>query len=228
MSKRMDKLNIINKLHIYTIEQGIQQLQLESSVNFIESVDLCFRLGIDPKQADQNIRGTTILPSGLGKKVTIGVFADLEEKSKILEAGADDIGLEDLAEKIKKGQMFDVILSSEDGMKIVSKLGKILGPKGIMPSIKLGTVTNNLVKAVHNLKQGQVFYRNDKYGDIKMTVGRLNFSIADLEANIIAVYHSLLNLKPQTSKGQYFRKLQISSTMGRSFNINLASLEKGL
>jgi large subunit ribosomal protein L1 len=124
--------------------------------------------------------------------------------------------------------MFDVILSSEDGMKIVSKLGKILGPKGIMPSIKLGTVTNNLVKAVHNLKQGQVFYRNDKYGDIKMTVGRLNFSIADLEANIIAVYHSLLNLKPQTSKGQYFRKLQISSTMGRSFNINLASLEKGL
>jgi large subunit ribosomal protein L1 len=186
-----------------------------ASAKFKESVDVAVNLGVDPKKSDQNVRGSTLLPNGTGKTVRVAVFAQGDNADKAKAAGADIVGFEDLAEKIKAGEMdFDVVIATPDAMRVVGQLGKVLGPRGLMPNPKVGTVTPDVEGAVKNAKSGQVSYRTDKAGIIHCSIGQADFEVAALQENLSALLADLAKAKPSSAKGVYLKKLTVSSTMG--------------
>jgi large subunit ribosomal protein L1 len=197
------------------IETALSLVKELASAKFKESVDVAVNLGVDSKKSDQNVRGSTLLPNGTGKTVRVAVFAQGDNAEKATAAGADIVGFEDLAEKIKAGEMdFDVVIATPDAMRIVGQLGKVLGPRGLMPNPKVGTVTPDVEGAVKNAKAGQVSYRTDKAGIIHCSIGQADFEVAALQENLSALLEDLKKAKPSSAKGVYMKKLTISSTMG--------------
>ncbi len=210
---------------LYPVEEAFELLKEVSSVKFKESVEVCINLGVDPRKSDQVVRGSTVLPKGTGKTVRVAVFAQAANADAAREAGADIVGFEDLAEEIKGGKMdFDVVIATPDAMRVVGKLGQILGPRGLMPNPKVGTVTPNVVEAVNNAKAGQVRYRTDKGGIIHCTIGKVDFPPADLKQNLEALLRDLVKMKPSSAKGVYLEKITVSSTMGPGLTVEQGSL----
>jgi len=195
-----------------------------SKVKFDESVDVCINLGIDPRKSDQTVRGSTVLPNGTGKTVRVAVFAQGEQAEAAKAAGADEVGFEDLAESIKGGNLdFDVVIAAPDGMRVVGALGTILGPKGLMPNPKVGTVTPNVVEAVKNAKAGQVRYRADKGGIVHASLGKASFTPEALSENLGSLIADLVKAKPASAKGIYMKKVTLSTTMGPGVTIDHSS-----
>ncbi len=209
----------------YDIKEAVAFLQEHASKNFDESIDIAIQLGVDPKKSDQAVRGATVLPNGTGKTVKVAVFAQGEKADEAKEAGADVVGFEDLAEEVKKGNYdFDVVIAAPDAMRVVGQLGTILGPKGLMPNPKVGTVTPDVATAVKNNKSGQAMYRIEKAGIIHTVVGKASFSADDLIENMKALLGDLSKKKPPQSKGRFIRKISVSSTMGPGLQIDPNSL----
>ncbi len=210
----------------YAIDEAIALLQELSSVKFKESVDVSVNLGVDPRKSDQNVRGATVLPNGTGKTVRVAVFTQGANADAAKEAGADIVGMDDLADEVKKGNMdFDVVIASPDAMRVVGTLGQILGPRGLMPNPKVGTVTPDVATAVKNAKAGQVRYRTDKAGIIHCPIGRVDFDVNALKENLTALLIDLNKAKPSTAKGVFMKKVSVSTTMGPGLQIDQASLE---
>jgi len=210
---------------VYSMEEALQILKDVSSVKFDEGVDVSVNLGIDATKSDQNVRGSTVLPNGTGKTVRVAVFADGEKAEAAKAAGADLIGMDDLAADIKGGMMdFDVVVAAPEAMRVVGQLGTVLGPRGLMPNPKVGTVTPDVATAVKNAKGGQVQYRTEKAGIIQCTIGKLSFDVKALNENLGAVMADLKKAKPSSAKGVYFEKISISSTMGPGLLVDLASI----
>ena len=226
LSKKQKKIRdkiIPNQL--YKATDAIQILKEFGSTKFVESVDICVNLGVDPRKSDQVVRSATNLPKGTGKVVRVAVFAQGDNATKAKNAGADLVGFEDLAEQIKAGEMnFDVVIATPDAMRIVGQLGQILGPRGLMPNPKVGTVTTNVEAAVKDAKSGQVRYRTDKNGIIHCTVGKINFSAEDLIENALALINDLKKAKPASAKGIYIKKITLSTTMGPGLPIDPSSI----
>jgi large subunit ribosomal protein L1 len=213
----------------YSLEDAITLLKESSYVKFDESVDLAVNLGVDPRKSEQMVRGTVVLPHGIGKKVRVLVFAKGEKEKEALEAGADFVGAEDLVDKINKGWLdFDKSVATPDVMGLVGKLGKILGPRGLMPNPKLGTVTFDIAKTVKEIKAGKVEYKTEKGGIVHVPVGKISFDVQRLLENARSVISSVMKAKPATSKGRYLKKISISSTMGPGIVVDAASLGKGV
>ena len=213
----------------YKLEEAIKFVKESSYAKFDETVDMAVNLGVDPRKSDQMVRGTIVLPHGMGKKVRVLVFAKGEKEKEAQEAGADFIGAEDLVEKISKGWLdFDKAVATPDLMGIVGKLGKILGPRGLMPNPKLGTVTFDVGRAVKEIKAGKVEYKTEKAGIVHVPIGKVSFDEEKLVNNAKTIIGSILKAKPATSKGKYLKKLSISSTMGPGIAIDVASLGKGV
>jgi large subunit ribosomal protein L1 len=213
----------------YSLEDAIKLLKESTYVKFDESVDLAVNLGVDPRKSEQMVRGTVVLPHGIGKKVRVLVFAKGEKEKEALEAGADFVGAEDLVDKINKGWLdFDKSVATPDVMGLVGKLGKILGPRGLMPNPKLGTVTFDIAKTVKEIKAGKVEYKAEKAGIIHVPVGKISFDVERLLENAKTVINSIMKAKPATSKGKYLKKISISSTMGPGIVVDVASLGKGV
>jgi len=209
----------------YPLEEAIALLQEISSVKFTESVDVSVNLGVDPRKSDQAVRGATVLPNGTGKTVRVAVFTQGANADAAREAGADIVGFEDLAEEVKKGNMdFDVVIASPDAMRVVGTLGQILGPRGLMPNPKVGTVTPDVVTAVKNAKAGQVRYRTDKSGIIHAPIGRVDFEVNALKENLVALLADLMKAKPTSAKGVYMKKVSVSTTMGPGLHIDHSTL----
>jgi large subunit ribosomal protein L1 len=205
----------------YTIGDAFKLVKDTSTAKFNESVDVAVVLGVDAKKSDQNVRGSVVLPAGTGKTVRVAVFAQGEKAEQAKAAGADIVGMDDLAEQVKAGKMdFDIVIASPDTMRIVGTLGQILGPRGLMPNPKVGTVTPDVATAVKNAKAGQVQYRTDKGGIVHCAVGRANFTIEQLETNLRALIEALNRAKPASSKGIYLRKVAVSSTMGLGVRVD--------
>lgn len=225
-SKKQKKISEKVKLnHLYNAAEAIAILKEFASKNFEESVDISVNLGVDPRKSDQVVRSSTNLPKGTGKKVRVAVFAQGDNATKAKNAGADIVGFEDLAEQIKAGNIeFDVVIATPDAMRIVGQLGQILGPRGLMPNPKDGTVTMNVEAAVNDTKSGKVRYRTDKNGIIHCPVGKVNFAAEDLIENIAALIVDLRKAKPASAKGVYFKKISISSTMGPGLPIDIATI----
>lgn len=199
----------------YSVAEAVQLLKELKSNKFDESIDVSVNLGIDPRKSDQNVRGATVLPNGTGKTVRVAVFAQGPNADAAREAGADIVGMEDLGELVKKGQMdFDVVIASPDAMRVVGQLGQILGPRGLMPNPKVGTVTADVATAVKNAKSGQVRYRADKSGIVHCSLGKVTFDANSVQENLEALLADLRKLKPTAAKGVYVKKITISSTMG--------------
>lgn len=210
---------------LYKITEAIEVLKEFASKNFKESFDIAVNLGVDPKKSDQVVRSSTNLPKGTGKVVRVAVFAQGDNAEKAKAAGADIVGFEDLAEKIKAGTIdFDVVIATPDAMRLVGQLGQVLGPRGLMPNPKVGTVTTNVTAAVNDAKSGQVRYRTDKNGIIHCSVGKVDFAPADLIENIVALIGDLKKAKPTTSKGIYLKKVTLSTTMGPGIAVDPASI----
>ncbi len=200
---------------VYPIEEGLRLVKDSASCKFDESVDVSINLGIDARKSDQNVRGTTVLPRGTGKSVRVAVFADGEQADAAKQAGADIVGFDDLANSVKEGKLnFDIVIATPDAMKIVGKLGPILGPRGLMPNPKVGTVTPNVAKAVENAKAGQVQYRNDKAGIVHCSIGKASFELDALQENLTALMDAVQKSKPSGSKGAYIERVTLSTTMG--------------
>ena len=224
-SKRKEYINSLEERK-YLVSEAIEFLQSAPKVKFNESIDVAINLGIDARKSDQGVRGATSLPSGTGTDVRVAVFAQGENAEKAREAGADIVGMDDLAEKIKEGMMdFDVVVASPDAMRIVGQLGQILGPRGLMPNPKTGTVTPDVSTAVKNAKAGQIRYRTDKNGIIHGGIGKINFDAEAIKGNLIAVLTDLKKAKPAASKGLYMKKITLSTTMGPGVAIDLSSIE---
>ena len=199
--------------------------QTVKSNKFDESVDIALRLGIDPSKSDQNVRGAITLPHSLGKTVSVAVFADGDQAKEANDAGADFVGMEDLAEKFKKEEIeVDVVISSQAAMKIVGQLGQVLGPKGLMPNPKTGTVTEKVGEAINNAKSGQVRFRTDKNGILHGCIGKVSFTSSQIQENAAAMLEEVKKLKPATAKGSYIRSVALSSTMGPGVKVTPASL----
>ena len=210
----------------YAIDEALGLIKELSTVKFNESVDVAVNLGIDPKKSDQVVRGATVLPNGTGKEVRVAVFTEGDNAKAAEAAGADIVGMDDLAEQVKKGEMnFDVVIASPDAMRVVGQLGQILGPRGLMPNPKVGTVTPDVATAVKNAKSGQVRYRADKAGIVHCSVGTVKFDVPQLKQNIEGLIADLVKAKPTAAKGIYLKKIAISSTMGPGLVIDQASLE---
>ena len=210
----------------YSIDEALGILKGSSKVKFVESVDVAVRLGVDSRKSDQNVRGSTVLPNGTGKKVRVAVFAQSENAEKAKEAGADVVGMDDLHDQIKGGDLaFDVVIATPDAMRVVGKLGQVLGPRGLMPNPKVGTVTTDVETAVKNAKAGQVRYRTDKAGIIHSTIGKADFEPDALKANLTALLKDLVKLKPASSKGVYLQRVAISTTMGAGIQVDKSTLE---
>ncbi len=210
---------------IYAAEEAFEVLKSVSSVKFVEAVDVAVILGVDPRKSDQAVRGATVLPNGTGKTSRVAVFAQGANAEAATEAGADIVGMDDLAAQVKAGQMdFDVVIATPDAMRVVGQLGQILGPRGLMPNPKVGTVTADVATAVKNAKAGQVRYRTDKKGIIHCTIGKVTFESNQLKENLEALLSDLKKAKPSTSKGIYLRKITVSSTMGPGLTLDQASL----
>jgi large subunit ribosomal protein L1 len=209
----------------YPIDEALALVTEFAKAKFPESVDASVNLGIDASKSDQQVRGSTVMPHGTGKTVRVAVFTSGKNADAAREAGADIVGLEDLAAKVKAGELnFDRVIASPDAMRIVGQLGQILGPRGLMPNPKVGTVTPDVATAVKNAKAGQVTYRVDKAGIVHCTIGTANFEPQKLKENLVALLHDLQKHKPSTSKGIYLKKLTVSSTMGPGVSIDQASL----
>ena len=209
----------------YSIDEALSLLQELSTLKFKESVDVSINLGVDPRKSDQGVRGSTVLPNGTGKSVRVAVFTQGANAEAAQEAGADIIGMEDLADEIKKGNMdFDVVVASPDAMRVVGTLGQILGPRGLMPNPKVGTVTQDVAGAVRNAKAGQVRYRTDKGGIIHCLIGKTDFEVSALKENLQALLADLNKAKPSSAKGVYMKKISVSTTMGPGLQIDQASL----
>ena len=211
----------------YDINEAVALLKELATAKFVESVDVAVNLGIDPRKSDQNVRGATVLPHGTGRDVRVAVFTQGANAEAAKAAGAELVGMDDLAEKIKAGEMnFDVVIASPDAMRVVGMLGQILGPRGLMPNPKTGTVTPNVAEAVKNAKAGQVRYRNDKNGIIHTTIGKVTFTTEQLKENLESLVSALKKAKPAVAKGIYVKKISISTTMGAGVAIDQGSLDE--
>ena len=210
---------------VLNIEEALALLKDVSTVKFDEAVDVAVNLGIDPRKSDQVVRGSTVLPNGTGKTVRVAVFTQGPNAEAAKAAGADIVGMEDLAEEIKKGNMdFDVVIASPDAMRVVGQLGQVLGPRGLMPNPKVGTVSADVATAVKNAKAGQVRYRADKGGIVQTTIGKASFDVAALTENLNALLVDLVKAKPTSAKGIYLKKVTVSTTMGPGVSVEKASL----
>ena len=215
----------VDSTKAYEINEAVALLKQFATAKFVESVDVAVNLGIDPRKSDQNVRGATVLPHGTGRTARVAVFTQGANAEAAKAAGADLVGMEDLAEQVKKGEMnFDVVIASPDAMRVVGQLGQVLGPRGLMPNPKVGTVTPNVAEAVKNAKSGQIRYRNDKNGIIHTTIGKANFSEEQLKENLQALLAALTKAKPTTAKGVFIKKVSISTTMGAGVAVDQASL----
>ena len=215
----------IDRTKLYPVAEALTLVKETATAKFDESIDVAVQLGIDPKKSDQLVRGSVVLPAGTGKSVRVAVFAQGEKAEAALAAGADIVGLEDLAERIKGGQIdFDVVIASPDTMRVVGALGQVLGPRGLMPNPKVGTVTPDVATAVKNAKAGQVQYRTDKAGIIHATIGRASFEVDKLQTNLAALVDALNKARPAAAKGVYLRKVAVSPTMGGGARVEVASL----
>lgn len=229
MSKQSKRQKLINSKieagKAYQIDEALNLLKDLPAAKFDQSIEVVVNLGIDAKKSDQNVRGSVVVPNGLGKTARVAVFAQGQSAEVAKSAGADIVGFEDLAEQIKAGVIdFDIVIATPDAMKIVGMVGQILGPRGLMPNPKVGTVTNDVATAVNNAKKGQVRFKNDKAGILHFAVGKLSFAAESLKENIQAVIAEIKKLKPATSKGIFVRKIYISSTMGPGLLIEESSL----
>ena len=223
--KKKQLLELVDPENTYSLEEAMNIFQSVKSGKFDESVDIALRLGIDPGKSDQNVRGAITLPHSLGKTVTVAVFADGDQAKDASDAGADFVGMEDLAEKFKKEEIeVDVVISSQAAMKIVGQLGQVLGPKGLMPNPKTGTVTEKVGEAINNAKSGQVRFRTDKNGILHGCIGKVSFSSSQIQENAAAMLEEVKKLKPATAKGSYIRSVALSSTMGPGVKVTPASL----
>jgi large subunit ribosomal protein L1 len=209
----------------YGLDEALELLKSTSKVKFTESVDVAVRLGVDPRKSDQVVRGALVLPHGTGKSVRVAVFAQGDNAEKAEAAGADIVGMDDLAETIKGGTIdFDVCIATPDAMRVVGKLGQVLGPRGLMPNPKVGTVTTDVETAVKNAKAGQVQFRIDKGGIVHSTIGKADFDVNALRENLQALVGELVKAKPPAAKGQYLRKVALSTTMGPGVTVDTGSL----
>jgi len=226
LSKRMRMIR--EKLEsgkLYAAEEAFALLEELSNVKFTESIDVAVNLGVDPRKSDQVVRGATVLPNGIGKQVRVAVFAQGANAEAALAAGAERVGMEDLAEEVKAGNLdFDVVIASPDAMRVVGQLGKILGPRGLMPNPKVGTVTPDVSEAVKNAKAGQVRYRTDKAGIIHCPLGKADFEPTALRENLEALLANLMKMKPSTSKGVYMQRVTVSTTMGPGLPVDHSAL----
>ena len=223
--KKKQLLELVDPENTYSLEEAMNIFQTVKSNKFDESVDIALRLGIDPGKSDQNVRGAITLPHSLGKTVTVAVFADGDQAKEANDAGADFVGMEDLAEKFKKAEIdVDVVISSQAAMKIVGQLGQVLGPKGLMPNPKTGTVTEKVGEAINNAKSGQVRFRTDKNGILHGCIGKVSFSSSQIQENAAAMLEEVKKLKPATAKGSYIRSVALSSSMGPGVKVTPASL----
>lgn len=225
-SKRLTALRAkVQKGKLYPAEEAFTVLKEVSAVKFVENVDVAVNLGVDPRKSDQVVRGSAVLPNGIGKTVRVAVFAQGAAADAATAAGADRVGMEDLAEDMKAGNIaYDVVIASPDAMRVVGQLGKLLGPRGLMPNPKVGTVTPDVAGAVNNAKSGQVRYRTDKAGIIHAPLGKADFEPAKLRENLEALLTSLMKLKPSTAKGIYMKKVTVSTTMGPGLTVDHQSL----
>ena len=209
----------------YSMADALEILKSVKSNKFEESVDIAIRLGVDPNKSDQNVRGAVTLPNSLGKQVTVAVFADGDQADAAKAAGAEHIGMEDLAEKFSKEEIsVDVVISTNAAMKVVGKLGQVLGPKGLMPNPKTGTVSDDVATAINNVKAGQVRFRTDKNGIIHGSIGKVSFDLEKIQSNAVALLEELKKLKPASAKGIYIGNIALSSTMGPGIKINSSEL----
>jgi large subunit ribosomal protein L1 len=226
LSKRMKA--ITEKLtpgKVYAVKEALEFLKSVPAAKFRESIDVCINLGVDPRKSDQAVRGSVLLPKGTGREVRVAVFTSAANADAATKAGADIVGMEDLAEKVKAGEInFDVVIATPDAMRVVGQLGQLLGPRGLMPNPKDGTVTTDVANAVKNAKAGQVRYRTDKGGIIHCVIGKIDFAVEDLTQNLEAVLAALKKVKPSSAKGVYFKKVTLSSTMGPGLHIDIAGL----
>ena len=216
----------VSKDQIYELDEALGLLKQTASAKFDESVDVAINLGVNARKSDQNVRGATVLPRGTGKTVRVAVFADGADADAAKEAGADIVGLDDLAEQVQKGEMnFDTVIATPATMRVVGKLGQILGPRGLMPNPKVGTVTQDVAKAVHNAKAGQVQFRIDKAGIIHCGIGKASFDVDALKENLMALIVDLNRAKPSTAKGQFIKRLTLSTTMGPGVKVDRTSVD---
>lgn len=226
ISKRM--ANVVAKIDrdkFYMISEALTLVKECATAKFDESIDVAVQLGIDPKKSDQLVRGSVVLPAGTGKTMRVAVFAQGDKAQQAIDAGADIVGMEDLAEQIKGGNLnFDVVIASPDAMRVVGALGQILGPRGLMPNPKVGTVTPDVTQAIKNAKAGQVQYRTDKAGIVHATIGRASFDVSQLQNNLVALVDALNKARPSAAKGIYLRKCAVSSTMGGGARVEVSSL----
>jgi large subunit ribosomal protein L1 len=226
-TKRMKALKaLVEPGKTYAIDDALKLIKDNSKLKFVESIDVAVRLGVDARKSDQQVRGSTVLPAGTGKSVRVAVFCPPGAKAdEALAAGADIVGMDDLAEKMQAGDLnYDVVIATPDAMRVVGKLGQVLGPRGLMPNPKVGTVSANPAEAVNNAKAGQVRYRTDKAGIIHCTIGKADFDAEALKSNLSALLADLVKAKPTAAKGQYLQKVSLSSTMGVGVAIDQASL----
>jgi large subunit ribosomal protein L1 len=226
LTKRLKAIRAkVEPMKLYPMGDAINLVKECAKAKFDESIDVAVQLGVDAKKSDQVVRGSVVLPAGTGKTVRVAVFAQGAKADEARAAGADIVGLEDLAEQIKAGNLnFDVVIASQDTMRIVGTLGQILGPRGLMPNPKVGTVTPDVAGAVRNARAGQVQYRTDKGGIIHATIGRASFATEALQTNLLALVEALNKAKPASSKGVYLRKLAVSSTMGIGVRVDQSTL----
>ena len=227
LSKRMKNIReSVDVTKEYEINEAVALLQKLATVKFTESIDVSVNLGVDSRRSDQNVRGATVLPHGTGRNVRVAVFTQGANAEKAKEAGADIVGMDDLAALVKAGEMnFDVVIASPDAMRVVGQLGQILGPRGLMPNPKVGTVTPDVATAVKNAKAGQVRYRNDKNGIIHSTIGKVSFTDVQIKENLEALLVALKKGKPSGAKGQYLKRINLSTTMGAGVKIDQATLD---
>ncbi len=229
MAKLSKKAKIIkakvDKTKQYTVTEAVALLKELATTKFSEAIDVSVNMGVDPRKSDQNVRGATVLPNGTGKTVRVAVFTQGPNADAAREAGADIVGMDDLGELVKKGEMnFDVVIASPDAMRVVGQLGQILGPRGLMPNPKVGTVTADVATAVRNAKSGQVRYRTDKSGIIHCTLGKVAFDADAIQGNLEALLADLRKLKPTAAKGVYIKKITLSSTMGPGLWLDQGSI----
>jgi large subunit ribosomal protein L1 len=223
--KQKNILDSVNSMTHYSIADAVKILQDHKSTKFDESIDVAIKLGVDGGKSDQNVRGAITLPNSLGKEVIVAVFADGDAAEEAKSAGADFIGMDDLSEQFSKNEIsVDVVISTQAAMKVVGKLGQVLGPKGLMPNPKTGTVTDNVSDAIKNAKSGQVRFRNDKSGIIHGCIGKVSFDDGKVGKNLTALVEELKRLKPASAKGEYIKGISISSTMGPGLKLNISEL----
>lgn len=225
-SKRYRLINAkVDRNKVYVVQEALKMVKENATAKFDEAIDVAINLGVDIKKSDQQVRGSVVLPAGTGKKVRVAVFAQGDKAKQAQDAGADTVGFEDLVESIKAGKIdFDVVIASPDAMRVVGQLGQILGPRGLMPNPKVGTVSADVAAAVKNAKAGQVQYRTDKAGMVQCTIGRASFTVDALRQNLMALVGALNKTRPSGIKGVYLKKISISSTMGVGIKIDQSSL----